>query len=398
MFSFALKNLWTRKSKAILSAISIIMATTIGLLAFNISKQVEEGIVATVTYYDTLVGPAGSETQLALNTLFFTGSPVGTIEYENYEKLKADYRVNDAIPFAMGDSFKGAKLVGTESRYLKDYRLKSGELFENKFEAVLGYNVAKENKLNVGDTFLSSHGISESGESEHQHNEPYTVSGILAKTNTAYDNVVFINISDVWSVHNHSDEEEEHHDEDSDEHHEEEHGGVTAILLKTKNPSFQAKLSSELNKISGVQAINPTTVVREIMENIDLSKQIVYVLCFVIGIMAFMIIYIIALLNMHDAKKDIKLMRLLGISKGKINGILVIQNLAVTLVAIVLSVVLCRGLLIAVNDFTSGMGIVINYLKFYNEEILIIVGIIVASLIPSFLANIKSFSKDPIND
>ena len=157
-------------------------------------------------------------------------------------------------------------------------------------------------------------------------------------------------------------------------------------------------MSAELNKISGVQAINPTTVVREIMENIDLSKQIVYVLCFVIGIMAFLIIYIIALLNMYDAKKDIKLMRLLGISKSKINGILIIQNLVVTLVSIVLSLILCRGLLIAVNEFTSGMGIVINYLKFYNEEFAIVAGIIVASLIPSFIANIKSFSKDPIND
>lgn len=396
MFNFALKNLWTRKSKAILSAISIIMATTIGLLAFNISKQVEDGIIMTVTYYDTLVGPSGSETQLALNTLFFTGSPVGTIEYENYEKLKKDYRVNDAIPFAMGDSFKGAKLIGTESRYLKSYKLKDGKLFENKFEAVLGYNVAKENKLNVGDTFLSSHGISESGETGHQHNEPYTVSGVLAKTNTAYDNVVFINIEDVWHVHEHHDENEtENHEE---EHNEEEKGGVTAILLKTKNPGFQANLSSELNKISGVQAINPTTVVREIMENIDLSKQIVYVLCFVIGIMAFLIIYIIAVLNMYDAKKDIKLMRLLGISKGKINGILVIQNLVVTLVSILLSLILCRLLLLAVNEFTSGMGIVINYLKFYNEEIVIIVGIIIASLIPSFIANLKSFSRDPIND
>ena len=47
MFNFALKNLWTRKSKAFLSALSIIMATTIGLLAFNISKQVEDGIVQT---------------------------------------------------------------------------------------------------------------------------------------------------------------------------------------------------------------------------------------------------------------------------------------------------------------------------------------------------------------
>ncbi len=396
MINFALKNLWTRKSKAILSAISIIMATTIGLLAFNISKQVEDGIITTVTYYDTLVGPSGSETQLALNTLFFTGSPIGTIEYENYEKLKRDYRVNDAIPFAMGDSFKGAKLIGTESRYLKSYKLKEGKLFENKFEAVLGYNVAKENKFNVGDTFLSSHGISENGETGHQHKEPYTVSGVLAKTNTAYDNVVFINIEDVWHTHEHHDENEaENHEE---EHNEEEKGGVTAILLKTKNPGVQANLSSELNKISGVQAINPTTVVREIMENIDLSKQIVYVLCFVIGIMAFLIIYIIAVLNMYDAKKDIKLMRLLGISKGKINGILVIQNLAVTLVSILLSLILCRLLLLAVNEFTSGMGIVIDYLKFYNEEIAIIVGIIIASLIPSFIANLKSFSRDPIND
>ena len=391
MFSFALKNLWTRKSKAILSAISIIMATTIGLLAFNISKQVEDGIVATVTYYDTLVGPAGSETQLALNTLFFTGSPVGTIDYENYEKLKNDNRVNDAIPFAMGDSFKGAKLIGTEARYLKNYRLKAGKLFEGEFEAVLGYNVAKENKLSVGDTFFSSHGISESGETGSKHNEPYTVSGILSKTNTAYDNVVFINISDVWHMHEHSNEDDEHQDHD-------EHGGVTAILLKTKNPGFQSSLSSELNKISGVQAINPTTVVREIMENIDLSKQIIYVLCFVIGIMAFLIIYIIALLNMYDAKKDIKLMRLLGISKNKINGILIIQNLIVTLVSIILSLILCRGLLLGVNKFTSSMGIVINYLKFYNEEIVMIIGIIIASLIPSFIANVKSFTKDPIND
>ena len=63
------------------------IATTISLLAFNISSQVEDGIIQTVTFYDTLVGANGSETQLALNTLFFTGNPVGTISYEHYEKL-----------------------------------------------------------------------------------------------------------------------------------------------------------------------------------------------------------------------------------------------------------------------------------------------------------------------
>jgi len=390
MIKFALKNLWTRRSKAFLSAISIVMATTIGLLAFNISSQVEDGIVQTVTYYDTLVGPTGSETQLALNTLFFTGAPIGTISYENYESLKNDIRVNDAIPFAMGDSYKGAKIVGTEARYLEKYKLNSGRLFNNSFEAVVGYNIAKENKLNIGNTFFTSHGISEVGGTGHQHAEAYTVSGILKKTNTAYDNVIFVNISDVWNVHNHA--EEEHKEEEHI------HGDITSILLKTKSPSMQANISAELNKISGLQAINPATVVRDIMENIDLSKQIVYVLCFVIGVMSFMIIYIIALLNMHDTKKDVKLMRLLGISKAKINSILIIQNLIITIISVFVSFILCRVLLLAVNHFTSSMGIVVNYLKIYNYEFLIIFAIIILSLVPSFIANIKSFRQDPINN
>ena len=142
-----------------------------------------------------------------------------------------------------------------------------GKLFEDSFEAVFGYNVAKENDLIIGDTIYTSHGVSETG---HQHNEPYKVSGILKKTNTAYDNVVFINISDVWDVHGH---EEEKHEE------EKHHGDVTAILLKTKNPAFQSMVSTELNKIAGIQAINPTSVIRDVMDNIDLSKQIVYILC-----------------------------------------------------------------------------------------------------------------------
>lgn len=396
MFNFAIKNLLTRKSKAFLSALSIIMATTISLLAFNISSQVEDGIVQTVTYYDTLVGPSGSETQLALNTLFFTGSPVGTISYKYYEELKDDPRVNDAIPFAMGDSYKGAKLIGTEARYLENYKMYDGKLFENSFEAVFGYNVAKENNLSVGDEIYTSHGISETGDTGHQHKEPYKVSGILRKTNTAYDNVVFINISDVWHVHGHANEE--HNEEHNEEQHDEEHGEVTAILLKTKNPNYQAMVSSELNEMAGIQAINPTTVIRDVMENIDLSKQIVYILCFVIGIMAFLIIYIIALLNMHDAKKDIKLMRLLGISKTKINGILVIQNLIIAVTSVILSIGICRVLLLAVNEFTSTMGIVVNYLKFYKEEVLIVVAVVILSLIPSFIANIKSFKRDPINN
>lgn len=392
MFYFALKNLWTRKSKTILSAISIIMATTIGLLAFNISSQVNDGIVNTVDYYDTLIGPSGSESQLVLNTMFFTGTPAGTISYEYYEDLKKDTRVNVAIPFAMGDSYAGYKMVGTESDFLKNKELASGEMFNGAFEAVIGAEVAKTRGLKVGDSFISSHGISEGG---HQHeNNPYTVCGILKKTNTAYDNVIFVNVSDVWKAHAHTEEEEEEHEEP--EEHEE--GELTAILLKCRNIGMQSQVAAEYNALSGIQAINPATVAREIMNNVDLSKQIIYVLCVIIGIMALMIIYIMALLNMHDSKKDIKLMRLIGISKGKINSVLMIQNALVTCTSIVISVLFCRILLVAVNSFTSSMGIVVNAAKFYAGEGYILLAVLLFSFIPIFVANMKSFKNDPLHD
>lgn len=389
MFYFALKNLLTRKSKTILSAISVIMATTIGLLAFNISSQVNDGIVNTVEYYDTLIGPSGSESQLVLNTMFFTGTPAGTISYEYYETLKKDVRVNVAVPFAMGDSYNGAKMVGTESEFLKNKALASGNMFSGDFEAVIGSDVAKATGLKVGDSFISSHGVSENG---HKHeNNPYKVSGILKKTNTAYDNVIFVHVSDVWDAHSHHEEEEEEH-----EHHSE--GDLTAILVKCRNIGMQSQVVGEYNAISGIQAINPASVAREIMNNVDLSKQIIYALCVIIGIMALLIIYIMALLNMHDSKKDIKLMRLIGISKGKINSILVIQNAVITITAMVVSVILCRALLMGVNSFTSSMGIVVNAFKFYVGEIYILLAVLIFSFIPIFIANMKSFKNDPLHD
>jgi len=42
MFDFAIKNLVVRKSKVLLICISIIIASTVGLIAVNIANQVEE--------------------------------------------------------------------------------------------------------------------------------------------------------------------------------------------------------------------------------------------------------------------------------------------------------------------------------------------------------------------
>ena len=82
MLSFALKNLAVKKARMLLVALSVIISAAVALLSYNVSCQINDGIRNTFIYYDMILGPAGSSTQLAMNTLFFTDKPLGTISYD----------------------------------------------------------------------------------------------------------------------------------------------------------------------------------------------------------------------------------------------------------------------------------------------------------------------------
>ena len=142
MFKFALKNMAIKKAKIVLVVISIVISACVGLLAYNVAQQVDSGFKTTAGYYDMIIGPSGSSTQLAMNTMFFTEKPLGTISYEYVEKLQKDMRVNRVVPFAMGDSYNAAKIVGTTPDFLEGKTVAEGEMFAEKFQCVVGAAVA----------------------------------------------------------------------------------------------------------------------------------------------------------------------------------------------------------------------------------------------------------------
>ena len=399
MLKFSIKNLLTRKAKFIMTAIAILVATLIILFTFNVAGQINDGIIGTATYYDVVIGSAGSSTDLVMSTMFFTGTSTDTIDSEIYEELKSNKNVKEVIPFATGDNYKSSQIVGTSAELLKEKALKNGNYFSEAFEIVVGYEVAKENNLNVGDKLVGSHGISESS---HSHDEsPYTIVGILDKTYTAYDNALFTTVDSVWKSHGIHDkhENEEHEGEEhNEESHEHSSGEYTAFLVKTTNPAAAFNLISNINEKGGVLAVNPSTVLRDLLDNIDIATKIVYVLCAVIGVMSFIIIYMITLMMMQDLKKDVTLMRLLGLKRKTIFGIIFIQNIIVILLGVVLAFVLTRISLILVNNITSTMGIVMNYTKVYPEEYLIVLAVIFVSLVPTILGLAKMFKRSLENE
>lgn len=378
MFRFAFRNLLTKKVRTLLVILSVLISASVGILAYNVASQVEDGIVAGAAYYDIIIGPSGSSTQLAMNTMFFTDEPLGTVPYSIVEDLEADSRVNKVVPISMGDSYRGRKIVGTEAGLFDDYTLGSGELFDAPFEAVVGADVAKSERLAIGDTLVTTHGLTEFGASHTAH--PLTVVGILDTTNTAFDNVVFTKTETIWELHEDHEEEEE-----AEEEHHHEDGTVCAIMVRSTGFSAYYALSDEYGADASLLVINPATVLREVLDNVDLSRQIVYILCAVILFMNIFVISVITLLNLTDSEKEIKLMRLIGIGMRKINGIYLIQNAFIGLASTVSAFLLSRLALSLMRGYVAGMGIVLDVWHIYGAEWIIMAAVFLISVLPTVI-------------
>jgi ABC-type antimicrobial peptide transport system permease subunit len=204
-------------------------------------------------------------------------------------------------------------------------------------------------------------------------------------------------------MHDHG-EEHDAHEEDEEHHH---HGTVCSVLVNTKNPGYAMQLVSEydgkiLTAEDGdsytLQAIEPMSVVRDVLRDADDTKYIVFVLCAVILIMNIMIISIITLLNMYHSAKEIALMRLIGISMKKINLLYIILNSLMGLVSVFLAFGVSRGCMSLMIDYVESMGVVLNMSKVYPIEILILLAVFLISVLPTVIWTFCMSRKDSITD
>lgn len=400
MLKFALKNMAIKKTQVILIILSIVISAGIAVLAFNVATQVDEGITNNAGYYSAIVGPAGSSTQLAMNSMYFTDEPVGTVPYSIVTTLQQDSRVTQVIPFAMADNYNGYGVVGTTPAFLQSKNLRAGEMFaaDETLQAVVGSNIAKYNSLEVGDVIYTSH----SANGSDLHTKGITIVGILKESHSSYDNIVFTQLKTLWEMHEHGEQEE-----NSAEEHHHTHGTVCAVLVNTKNPGFAMQLVEEYDgKIitaddgdnTTLQAIEPMSVVRDVLNDADDTKYIVFVLCAVILVMNIMIISIITLLNMYHSAKEISLMRLIGISMKRINLLYVIQNGIMGLCAVILAFFVSRGCMVLMNDYVESMGVVLNMSKVYAAEFLILLAVFIISVLPTVIWTFSMSKKDGITD
>ena len=110
------------------------------------------------------------------------------------------------------------------------------------------------------------------------------------------------------------------------------------------------------------------------------------------------IISVITLLNMYDSKKEIALMRLIGIGMGKINLLYILQNALIGLISTLLAFGASRLCLVLMGEYVASMGIVLDSARIYPLELAIMALIFVISVIPTVICTLNMSRKDGLSE
>jgi putative ABC transport system permease protein len=308
---------------------------TLALLA---NTQFEERMGRDARGIDLVAGAKGSPMQLILAAVFHVDVPAGNIPLAEARQLAQHRAVKKAIPLALGDAFRGFRIVGTTHDYVAHYgaNVATGRLWEKPLEAVLGADAARATGLTVGDKFIGAHGIG--GEGDAHEATPYQVVGVLAPTGAVLDRLVLGSIESVWLVHAPPGEGETFEDVlgamiDEDKE-------VTAVLLQYATPIAAATLPRAINATTVLQAASPAYESARLFKMIGVGVDVLRGFALVLVAAAGLSIFIALYNAMEERRYDLAIMRMLGASPGKLMRLVLLEAVALALVGAVLGLVL----------------------------------------------------------
>lgn len=333
LFQLAYKQI---KSRPLSSTLNIILFTSgiaiislLLLLSDGFEKQIERNAKG----IDLVVGAKGSPLQLILSGIYHVDYPTGNIDYKEAMNLANNPLIGKVIPQALGDNYKGYRIVGTTEAYISHYegRLAEGDLWQERFEATIGSKVARETGLKLNDTFSGVHGLLEGAGHSHDDSK-YVVKGILAESGTVLDQLVLTGIESVWEIHSHHDHGEEEA-EDAEHHHEQEaHREITSLLVSFKSPMGAITLPRHINQSTNMQAASPALEINRLFALLGVGIEALQLIAgFIILISAFSIF--ISLLNsLKERKYELALMRVMGGSRFRLFSMVLIEGLTFSVI------------------------------------------------------------------
>jgi len=436
------------KSRGISSMLSILLTAfglALAILITQFSNHFQNRLLADGKNIDVVVGAKGSPLQLILSSVYHVDIPTGNIPFKSVESIIKHPQVKNFIPLALGDNWKGFRIVGTSYKYLDNYEaeLKEGRLWNNDFEVIAGSSV----NISIDEEFSGAHGLFEGG---NIHDDTkYKVVGILKKTGTVLDRLILTSVNSVLALHDHEGIEEfdkmneqhihddslehkEHHDthkhekhyddihiqekghdihnhEENLESHEHEKyidskeytniknkhtnptkSEITAILIQTKSPIANINLPRQINKESLLQAANPAFEMSRLIILLGLGSKSFALLSGIIILIAVLSIFSGLAGTLENRVGDLTILRAIGYSKKRVFKLIALEGFLIVSIGIFIGIILGFSIFVFCAENLNILRTSQANITITPELFIIIISVLFAGLIASFLPAYKS--------
>lgn len=367
----------SRPLNTVLNVVLLSLGIAVITLLLLVTRQLNDRMESQAKGIDLVLGAKGSPLQLILCNVFHIDFPTGNIKLQDADRLARSRLISQAIPLALGDSYKGHRMVGCSREYPELYaaQLAEGMWWNKSMEVVVGSEASRTLALRVGDTFLSAHGLAEEGHTHEDHR--FLVTGILQPTHTVLDNLILTGIESIWDVH-----ESPRMKTDSsfapsrlvpaaaasDSLLE-----ITSLLIRFRSPMGAVQLPRMISAETRMQAASPAFEAARLFTilgvGVDALMVLGYVLVFISGLSIFIALYN----SLRERRYDMAIMRTMGSSRKRLLVLLLLEGIVLTFMGGVVGLMLAHGVLKGLTlttDVLSKAGI--SSFVFYSEEWIIL--------------------------
>lgn len=324
------------------TALSIALAGGLLMSVWVVKDQSQRTFTQVNTGFDAVLGARGSKLQLVLNSIFHLEASPGNLAASDYEYIRRHPAVKLAIPIAVGDNLRGYRIVGTIPEFFtgveytpgRHFRLSAGKLFDPAAkEAVIGSFAARKLGLGVGDTFHPFHGLVY--DARNQHADSYTVTGILAPSNTPADKVVWIPIHGLQTMSGHDPRAAT---------------DVSAVLVQLRSPSAGFMLDIMYNKQGNrlTFAYPIGAIMAELFQKIGWFDKVLSLVAYLVAVVSAAGVLVAIYNSMAARRRDIAILRALGAGRLFVFGAVVLEATAIGAIGMAASFVAYAGIVSAV--------------------------------------------------
>jgi putative ABC transport system permease protein len=368
------------------TAAGIALACGLLMCVWMVKTQAHAAFTQANSGFDAVLGARGAKLQLVLNAIFHLEASPGNMSAADAEAIRRHPMVKTAIPIAVGDNLRGFRIVGTVPELFTQVEYspgrkftleKGGTLFAaDQRQAVVGSFAARRLGLAVGSTFRPYHGLSFDPKAEHA--EVFTVTGILAPTNTPADRVVWIPIRGVQTMSGHDPKAAT---------------DVSAVLLQLRSPAGGFMLDMMYNKQGNrlTFAYPVSAIVAELFGKIAWFDQVLALVAYLVALVAAGSVLASIYNSMSARQRDLAILRALGARRRTVFGAVLAEAAGIGLLGAVLGFAVYAALFAGVAQVIRAQtGVVLNLSEWHPVLAIcplgMVAGCAIGGLIPAWKA------------